>query len=765
MNKVITAGLVLMPPPFSAGLSQWSRSDGTVGSPSYQGAADAALVAADQDFGGCLEMQKSGPVMSLRSMANTPILPGCYLRVTARVKAMSGNLPSVRIAAWAGVNAATHLGGVVETGPSVALTAYGKVETVQAIVGTGTRQGVDMSWGMAATLGHFGLDLTGAVGGVVRVDDLVIEDITEAFLRDLMDWVDVRDYGARGDGVTDDSAAVEAADADALATGRTVLFSTGSYFLNADVQLDAPVRFEGTVTMPADRRLAITRGFNLPIYAAAFGSEELGFAKAFQALLNFTDHESLDLGGRRVEVTAPIDMQAAVANKTTFSTRRVIRNGQFNVINGPAWAPTVVTSQAGYAASNPNVLSAVANVANVPVGALVQGTGVGREVYVTAKNIGAGTLTLSQPLYAAPGTQTYTFTRFKYVLDFSNFQQLDKMILDDLDIQCNGVASGVMLAPAGSTFQMRDCYVTSPRDRAITSTGGGCQGMLIDRCQFLSNEGSLAAQNRTSIVFNTNANDVKIRENRATQFRHFGVIGGNGNLLVGNHFFQGDNVTQGVRMAGIVLASTNVRTTITGNYIDNCFVEWTNEYEASPAFASQFSFGGLTVMGNSFMASDVAGWFRWLSIKPYGAGHFIQGLTVAGNVFRCINGTVDRVEGVDTTFAGLDNGRMRNVLFNGNSFNGVAQNCENPALVQVDQVTAAATWAVTPGAFLPFGGWARNVEALVAEGMITGPAGERRSDLPYVDVEQGTAKNELRVNWLAASKGRLQVRVRMDNPL
>lgn len=765
MNKVITAGLVLMPPPFSAGLSQWSRSDGTVGSPSYQGAADAALVAADQDFGGCLEMQKSGPVMSLRSMANTPILPGCYLRVTARVKAMSGNLPSVRIAAWAGVNAATHLGGVVETGPSVALTAYGKVETVQAIVGTGTRQGVDMSWGMAATLGHFGIDLTGAVGGVVRVDDLVLEDITEAFLRDLMDWVDVRDYGARGDGVTDDSAAVEAADADALATGRTVLFSTGSYFLNADVQLDAPVRFEGTVTMPADRRLAITRGFNLPIYAAAFGSEELGFAKAFQALLNFTDHESLDLGGRRVEVTAPIDMQAAVANKTTFSTRRVIRNGQFNVINGPAWAPTVVTSQAGYAASNPNVLSAVANVANVPVGALVQGTGVGREVYVTAKNIGAGTLTLSQPLYAAPGTQTYTFTRFKYVLDFSNFQQLDKMILDDLDIQCNGVASGVMLAPAGSTFQMRDCYVTSPRDRAITSTGGGCQGMLIDRCQFLSNEGSLAAQNRTSIVFNTNANDVKIRENRATQFRHFGVIGGNGNLLVGNHFFQGDNVTQGVRMAGIVLASTNVRTTITGNYIDNCFVEWTNEYEASPAFASQFSFGGLTVMGNSFMASDVAGWFRWLSIKPYGAGHFIQGLTVAGNVFRCINGTVDRVEGVDTTFAGLDNGRMRNVLFNGNSFNGVVQNCENPALVQVDQVTAAATWAVTPGAFLPFGGWARNVEALVAEGMISGPAGERRSDLPYVDVEQGTARNELRVNWLAASKGRLQVRVRMDNPL
>ena len=765
MNKVITDGIVLMPPPFSAGLVQWSRTDGTPGSPSYQGFADAALVPADQDFGGCVELLKNSATMSLRSMGNTPILPGCYLRVTARVKAMSGNLPSVRIAAWAGVNAATHLGGVTETGPSVALTAYGKVETIQAIIGTGYRTGVDMSWGITATLGHFGIDLTGSVGGVVRVDDIQIEDITDAFLRDMMDWVDVRDYGARGDGITDDSAAVEAADVDALASGRTVLFSTGTYYLGADVQMDAPVRFEGTVTMPVNKRLAITRGFNLPVYAAAFGSEELGFKKAFQALLNFTDHESLDLGGRRVEVTAPIDMQAAVGNKTTFSTRRVIRNGQFNVIAGAAWTPTVVTSQAGYAAGNPNTLTAVANVANVPVGALVQGTGVGREVYVTAKNVGAATLTLSQGLYAAPGTQTYTFTRFKYVLDFSNFAQLDKMILDDLDIQCNGVASAIMLAPSGQTFQIRDSYITSPKDRGITSSGTGCQGMLIDRCQFLSNEAALPAQNRTSIVFNTNANDVKVRENRSTQFRHFGVLGGNGNLLVGNHWFQGDNVTQGVRLPGIILASTNVRTTITGNYVDNSFIEWTNEYEALPAFNNQFSFGGLTVVGNSFMASDVASWFRWITVKPYGAGHFIQGLTVSGNVFRCINGTVDRPETVDTSFATLDNSRMRNVLFNGNIFNGVTQNIENPVFMQFDQATAATVWTVTPGATLPFGGWARNVEALVAEGPITGPANERRSDMPYVDVEQGAAKNELRVNWLAAAKGRIQLKVRMDNPL
>jgi len=765
MNKVITDGLVLMPPSFDVGLTQWSRTDGTPGSPTYAGFADAALVPADQDFGGCLEMVKNSATMALRYMGDTPVLPGCYLRVTARVKAMSGNLPSVRIAAWAGGAGAVHVAGVGETGAAVALTAYGKVETVQAIIGTGTRFGVDMSWGLAALYGHFGIDLIGATGGVVRVDDIVIEDITDAFLRDLMDWVDVRDYGARGDGVTDDSAAVEAADADALATGRRVLFSKGTFYLGADVQMDAPARFEGTVTMPVDKRLAMTRSFDLPTYAAAFGSEELGFKKAFQALLNFTDHESLDLGGRRVEVTAPIDMQAAVNNKTTFSTRRVIRNGQFNVVAGPAWTPTVVTSQASYSVANQTALTGVANIANIPVGSLVQGVGVGREVYVTSVNVGASTLTLSNPLYGAAGTQNYTFTRFKYILDFSGFAQLDKMCIDDVEFQCNGTASAIMLAPSGQIFHIRDCFITQPRDRGITSTGTGCQGMLIDRCQFLSNEGSLKAQDRASIGFNANANDVKVRDNRAQQFRHFGILGGAGNLVVGNHWFQGDNETQGVRLPGLIFAGTNVKSTITGNYIDNSFIEWTNEYEASPAFSSQFSFGGLTLEANTFTANDVAPWFRWLVIKPYGAGHFIQGLNVSGNVFRTLNGNIDRVESVDTTFAGLDYSRMRNVLFAGNSFNGITQNCENPVLVQFDQATAATTWTVTPGAFLPFGGWARNVEGLVAEGVISGPANERRSDFPYVDVQQGTAKNQVNVNWLAPSKGTILLKVRMDNPL
>ena len=68
-----------------------------------------------------------------------------------------------------------------------------------------------MVWDRKAVYGHFGLDPKGPIGGVIRIDDLVIEDVTELFFRDFLNQVDVRDYGALGDGSTDDRAAFVAA--------------------------------------------------------------------------------------------------------------------------------------------------------------------------------------------------------------------------------------------------------------------------------------------------------------------------------------------------------------------------------------------------------------------------------------------------------------------------------------------------------------------------------------------------------------------------
>lgn len=763
MNKAVTDGLVLMPTPFAAGLDVWSSGDGTAGSPTYQGAANAAFVPADQDFGGALEVQKLDAVQRLRFMGETPIRPGCYLRIRARIKAISGNLPSVRIAGWAGDGGGAHVTGLVETGPSVALTTFGEVVTVSAIVGTGARGGVDMVWGMQPAFGHFGLDLTGPNGGVVRIDDIEIEDVTAFFHRKLMDWVDVRDYGALGDGVTDDRAAFEAADA--AAAGREVLVSAGVYRISDTLTMTAPVRFEGTLSMPDTARLQLTRSFDLPTYADAFGDEVLGLKKALQALFNFTDHAILDLRGRRVQVSGPIDVHAAVGNTESFALRRGLANGQIELEPGAAWDTVTVTSQATYSPARRLQLTGVSNVSNVPVGARVIGNGVGREVYVTARNVGAGILTLSQPLHDAEGTQVFTFERYQYALDFSGFASLSSFEITDIEFLCNGIGSAILLAPEGRTFRVADCVLSKPKDRGITSIGTGCQGMFIDRCQFLSNEQALPAQTRRTIAFNVNANDVKVRDNRAVRFAHFGVVHGSGHLFSGNHFFQGDDEPAGVRLAGVVLTQTNVKTTFTGNYIDNCSIEWTNEHDEAPQMVNEFSFGGLTLTGNIFTVNGVAPWFRWLVIKPFGPDHFIQGLNVSGNVFRTVNGPIDRVDMVDTTFATLDFGRMRNLVVAGNAFNGVDQIIANPVTLRHDQNTAAATWTVDGAAFLPFGGFARTVVAAMPEGPITDAGGAVVTGAPYAMAEQGAGKTLITLHWPAPAQGRVNVTLRADTPV
>jgi hypothetical protein len=211
MNTARGTTASLSPPLFAAGLQVWPSGDGTPGSDTYHNVANASLVPADQDFSGCLELLKTSGTQLLSYTGKTPISPGRYLKISVRVKVISGNFPAVRITGWAGNAEDTPFPGVTEIGPLVQLDTYGKVIEISAIVGSGQRPEVDMVWGRKAVYGHFCLDLKGPIGGVIRIDDLVIEDVTELFFRDFLNQVDVRDYGALGDGSTDDRAAFVAA--------------------------------------------------------------------------------------------------------------------------------------------------------------------------------------------------------------------------------------------------------------------------------------------------------------------------------------------------------------------------------------------------------------------------------------------------------------------------------------------------------------------------------------------------------------------------
>ncbi|CAM4170377.1 glycosyl hydrolase family 28-related protein [Palleronia rufa] len=761
MNKVITEGLVLMPTPFASGLNLWSKGDGTAGSPTYASDPDAYFVPADQDFGGALELFKTDATQKLRYMKRTPIIPGCYLRVTARVKVIAGSIPAFRIAGWAGRGGDVHVPNLDEAGPSVVPTRLGQVVEVSAIVGSGVRGGVDMSWGSEPEYGYLGLDMTGPSGGVVRIDDLTIEDVTTIFIADMLPIVDVRDFGARGDGVTDDSAAFNAADV--ASNGREIIVPKGTYRLNKDVFIDTRIRFEGTVVQPRANRFVLRKNFDLPSYIDAFGDEVEAFKKAFQALLNNADHESLDMGGRRIELDGPIDMAAASA-KTVFEIRRVIRNGQFNIKPGAGWTPAVATSAATYDPAAARRLTDVANAGSIQVGAQVTGQGVGREVYVRAVDRSAGVVDLSAPLWGGAGRRTYTFTRYRYVLDFSGFSKLSKFTIDNVEFQMNGEASGILLAQEGETFHLKQSFMTKMSHKGLTSIGRGCQDLQVDNCHFVSDEQALPATRRVTVGFNVNANDAKIRSNRFQRLGTSMVLDGQGHLIVGNHWFQGDEVTDGPRVAGLVFTLPNNRANVCGNYIDNCFIEWTNEHDPYPDFFEEFSFGGLVVTGNTFVGIDTARYFSWIVVKPHGKGHFIHGFSVTNNVFRNINGTNARAERIDTSIADLDRSRYRMIEWTGNTYNNVDQETINPVTLEFTQNTAEQTWTLDPSRWLPFDGWTRTVTSVAPVGRLRDAGGATVFEAPAVDRLQGTAFDRLRLHFSKPVRGTVQVTIRCDRP-
>lgn len=757
-----------MPSAFVDGLESWSSTDGTAGSPTYDGASNATIVTSDPDFGTCLEINTTVDPTAIRYTGQTPIIPGGYVEVSARIKVMSGAFPSARIGAWAGNGSAQHVTGLDEAGGSNTMDSYGRIYTVSAIIGSGNRPGVDMPWGTEPVFGHFGLDLNNAIGAIVRVESVQIKDVTGYFHRKMMDWVDVRDYGAMGDGVTDDFNAFEDADAVAAASGRDLLISSGTYYISKNITLNAKCRFEGTMSMPDGKRLQISHNFDLLTYVDAFGDEVLGFKKALQALFNFTDHESLDMCGLRIQLTEPIDVQAVVGNKTSFGNRRALRNGQLEAKVSSGWNRETFTSNASYSSGDTKTLSNVTNIAAIPIGSLVTGSGVGREVYVKDKDEAAGELTLSQPLHSAASSQSYTFSRFKYLLDFSGFDSLQRFQVEDIEFGCFGKASGIMLPKDGLAWHIRDCWFTKPKDRGITSIGKGCNGMALDACEFLSDEYDTLVQFRTTICYNTNSNDVKIRNNRSVRFRHFGVMNGGGHIISGNHFWQGDNSVDGERSAGLIITQKSCKTTITANYADNAWFELNNEHDVKKdGSPTSRPFGTYSVTGNIFTAGDVPAWFTYIRIAPFGNNHTLDGITVTGNTFKTIGSgpDIDRIESVDTSEGNFDMSQTKNILFAGNSFDGVTNRSESPATVQVSQASNAAGWSVNMSNKLPFDGRALSVDFVTPQGAVRNASNATHHQMPVATPNQGAGGTTVDIDWAEPVRGTVQVAARVDLPL
>lgn len=81
----------------------------------------------------------------------------------------------------------------------------------------------------------------------------------------LQEFVSVKDFGAVGDGVTNDYAAIVAANTSATATGSVLTFPTGTYRVDTSVSFTAPVVMTGGVITGAGT-MSFLNGFNAPLY-------------------------------------------------------------------------------------------------------------------------------------------------------------------------------------------------------------------------------------------------------------------------------------------------------------------------------------------------------------------------------------------------------------------------------------------------------------------------------------------------------------------
>lgn len=553
MNKAITDGAQLMPPDFAQAPGAFSSGDGTSGSQSYAGRA--AIISADVDFGSCLEIIKTEATQTLRYMGETPLLPGCYLRISARVKAISGALPTVRIAGFAGGSRGEPVAGVQTTGPVTPLHRHDQVVEVAAIVGPGARNGVDMIWGAQALYGHFGLDLTGPTGGVVRVESIIVEDITSVFLRDMMGVVDVRDFGALGDGETDDSLAFEATDA--AARGRSVLVPPGRYVLKRDVMMNAPVQFEGHVIMPDDATLLLRRNFDLPGYTDAFGTAELGLRKGIEALMCPEAPDVFDLKGGEVVLSAPLQILQSNRHGAGRS-RKTITNGKITAQASPDWTVSKAKAQLQWSATAPSVLQG--DVDQIPLGARVHGLGVQAETYVCATDLARRSIALNRPLDEGGNTRALSFERFKYLIDFSGLDDFTDVDFSRVTLSCDGSASGVMLATKGKGVRFVDCTIQDARDRALTSCGTGCEGLMLDGCDISGSSG---------LGINAISDNLRIVNTRAAGAHLFAHVTGRHALVTGCHVTQtGDGLTA---QPGIILTQGE-NGLVSGCHFENCTV-------------------------------------------------------------------------------------------------------------------------------------------------------------------------------------------------
>ncbi len=755
MTADLIYGQSILPKKFREGLKYWRSSLLNVSAQHIDRQSNYQLVETIGDDYGCLKFKKNESTQQLVYDNKIPIKIGQYLEIKATLKLKSGSAPDVRVVATPMSGSSTIITGMPTQGPKVTVPNAGSCE-VSAIVGSGNRDGVDMAWGLDFESMFFGLEFSGPNGGEIYIQDIEIIDATGHFLSTNSDWVDIRDFGAIGNGKHDCHEAFVRADAEA--DGRAIFIPKGSYFVGSTLTLKSPIRAYGRMTCDEDTPIMLSDCYNLETYMNVFKELGFSFRKALQALYRFKEHFALDLCGRTIPLHEPVDV-GAIAGIPKYTKTHTIHNGQFSVRGTDAWKTKIVKASASYSSSKRRELSNVDKIEQIEVGSLIQGAGIGREVYVVSVDVAGKKITTSSDLRQPASRQSYQFSRFRFMLDFSGLNKVWRMELRDLDFDCHALASSIMLPHIGISNRIIGCWFRQPKDRAICSHHEGCFCVTIRGCYFNSCEEGLSAKDRQSIAISLRRNDGKIIDCLASFFLHFCFLDQSGYIITGNHFYQGNFTKTPDRTAGIVICYKNGNSCIVGNYVDNAHIEISNEQEYYYKNWNKSLFGGVTITGNYFCALNVDKNYHWIVLRPYGNGHHIDGLEVCDNTFYTdVDQSIDRVEAVYNSNGSFNFDKTRNLRFDNNGYNGIVNETHSPVLREVKKGSATSTWTQSFSDVLPFGAKVLRVESVVPMSDLS------RREVPLAAVKKGSRDQGIELSFASATKGSLMVKVGADLP-
>lgn len=457
----------------------------------------------------------------------------------------------------------------------------------------------------------------------------------------------------------------------------------------------------------------------------------------------------LDLGGRIITVSSPLDFES-ITGLTEYGFPARIQNGVINI--SPDFPSDTFITKGVTSTLNSNVIT-MDDTSGVSVGDKVTNANA-FPIETFVKSVDSPTqVTINKKALGSISSGTTGFRNIKFAMDLSGMgtsNRLSFLTFDNVEFRCNGNGSAIRLPEYFQGVWFRNCMFNDPDYYGILKTNNGNSlDLQVFGCHFYSTGFNENPADRSAIAISYQGGDAHIIGNVMAYYKHAIVLGSGGYIIANNHPYQGNEGDDSAPLEPcIIFTKSGGTAAITGNYFDNSSIRLSNQdgtSESNPL-------GRMTITGNRWVQKATNPEFAFIEAEVWrDPSKAIADLSVVGNWFLSLSGSVDCTKVTAKFGGGLDAASFNDIHFNGNSFNGVSR-VENPATVAATSTSSQNAVASFSGHF-PFGGTVKRTTAVV-------PVVDSAQAFRVSVVNQTT--NAIQVTFSGAVSGTTNITARCD---